>query len=244
MRIWITMILLFSLLSETTAAQPTQFSSGKQQVQVIELFTSEGCSSCPPAEDWLNQFTTSPRLWKEIIPVAFHVDYWNYLGWPDKFSNERNTQRQYGYKRTGNIGSVYTPGFVINGKEWRRWFSNRQLPIPDSMPGELSVTIDQKQLSAHYMPTDRKIPNTLVLNVALLGFDVKSEIKGGENKGKTLLNDFVVLNYSRITSNSQKWTTVLPEVKNPEASGIAVWVSKINNQAPIQATGGWLTVSN
>ncbi len=242
MRTWIPAIILITLASGISSAQPVRFSSGNQQVQVIELFTSEGCSSCPPAEYWLNQFTTSPRLWKEIIPVAFHVDYWNYLGWPDKFSNKENTQRQYGYKYSGDIGSVYTPGFVVNGKEWRRWFSNRRLPMPEGMPGELSVTIDQNQLSAHFMPADRSTPNTLVLNVALLGFNVERVIKGGENKGRTLVNDFIVLNYSKVSSTTNKWTTILPKVRNPKATGIAVWVSKTNNQAPIQATGGWLAV--
>lgn len=79
-------VLLFTLLFTTTqlAAAGLELTSGKQQTTLVELYTSQGCSSCPPAERWLSSLQNDPRLWKELIPVAFHVDYWNYLGWNDQ----------------------------------------------------------------------------------------------------------------------------------------------------------------
>ena len=62
----------------------TTFESGVTRTTLLELFTSEGCSSCPPAEKWLSQLKSNPDLWKKIVPIAFHVDYWDHLGWRDR----------------------------------------------------------------------------------------------------------------------------------------------------------------
>ena len=104
------------------------FDSGREQTIFIELFTSQGCSSCPPAEKWLNALARHPDLWNEIIPVAFHVDYWDKLGWRDSYASGSHTRRQYQYRSENRIHSVYTPCFLINGKEWRGWLSGYKLP--------------------------------------------------------------------------------------------------------------------
>ena len=65
-------------------SEPLVFESGEARTMLVELFTSEGCSSCPPADAWISQLKESPDLWKKIVPVAFHVDYWNNLGWRDR----------------------------------------------------------------------------------------------------------------------------------------------------------------
>ena len=67
-------------------AAPVTFASTARQTSLLELYTSEGCSSCPPAEAWLSGLKDNPGLWRDFVPVAFHVDYWNYLGWRDKWS--------------------------------------------------------------------------------------------------------------------------------------------------------------
>ncbi len=98
--------------------------------RIIELFTSEGCSSCPPADAYLSQFSTSEDLWQGIIPLAYHVDYWDYIGWKDRFAHPSFSQKQRLYRSYGVVASVYTPGFVVDGKEWRGFFNplNRTLP--------------------------------------------------------------------------------------------------------------------
>ena len=138
MRLFHTFCLALAILfSGFSLAQPQVFSSGEQQTRLVELYTSEGCSSCPPADRWLTRFKTRPDLWTVYVPVAFHVDYWNYLGWADRFSRKAHTRRQARYKRQGGVNSVYTPGFVINGYEWRGFFSgNASLPAGKDAAGE------------------------------------------------------------------------------------------------------------
>jgi hypothetical protein len=101
-------------------AAPFSFKSGENQAALVELYTSEGCSSCPPAEAWLSRLKDGPGLWKEFVPVAFHVDYWDYLGWRDKWSAEAFSARQRAYASAWHNDNIYTPGFILNGSEWRR----------------------------------------------------------------------------------------------------------------------------
>src|SRR6516164_9572668 len=92
-----------------------RFESGPAQVSLLELYTSEGCSSCPPAEAWLGELSRNPNLWRAVVPVSFHVDYWDNLGWKDGFSSREFTLRQRFYAASWGSESVYTPGFVLNG---------------------------------------------------------------------------------------------------------------------------------
>src|ERR1700747_379835 len=92
-------------------AQATvRFESGPAQVSLLELYTSEGCSSCPPAEAWLGGPSSNGALWKAVVPVAFHVDYWDNLGWKDEFSSRDFTQRQRHYAANWGPGAASTPG--------------------------------------------------------------------------------------------------------------------------------------
>src|SRR5437899_10682781 len=73
------------------------FQSSEKQTALLELFTSEGCSSCPPAEAWLSRLQDSTGLWRDVVPVAFHVDYWDYLGWRDRWAAKDFSERQRAY---------------------------------------------------------------------------------------------------------------------------------------------------
>src|SRR5215470_17138375 len=97
------------------------FQSSENQVSLLELFTSEGCSSCPPAEKWVSGLKAAPGLWKQFVPVAFHVDYWDYLGWRDPWASKAFSDRQRAYAQVWGGDSIYAPGFVLNGQEWRAW---------------------------------------------------------------------------------------------------------------------------
>src|SRR4051812_18096726 len=101
-----------------------KFQSGPAQVALVELYTSEGCSSCPAAEKWLAELRGDAGLWTRFVPVAFHVNYWDHLGWRDVLATKQFTQRQYSYAETWSSGSVYTPCVVRNGAEldWRNGF--------------------------------------------------------------------------------------------------------------------------
>ena len=226
-------------------AATLELASPAERVALLELYTSEGCSSCPPADRWLSAFRNDPRLWQRIVPVAFHVDYWNHLGWPDRFSDARYTQRQHSCERYGHLGFVYTPGFVFDGREWRGWFERRALPNsrPDKV-GVLKATIDADTLTAVFEPLS-KLAEPLTLNVALLAFDQSSDVKAGENRGKELHHDFVVVDWRQFpqptTEDGLHWTLDgLPDRFPVNASGIALWITAGDDPTPLQATGGYL----
>jgi len=221
-----------------------QFISPVKQTTLIELYTSEGCSSCPPADRWLSKLKDDPRLWKEIVPVAFHVDYWNYLGWEDEFSRAEYSQRQRNYARWNNLSTVYTPGFLQNGREWRGWFRNNQLNTSLGQDvGQLIVNIDQGTVMARYKPVSI-IDDPVYLNVAWLGFDLETRVQSGENEGKILRHDFVSYNTSAIKGRVEKevytWKFRANVTGLPARKGVAFWVTRGSNPTPVQAIGGWI----
>src|SRR5882724_9952122 len=124
------LLCLSVMLIVTVNAQNTllTFQSSGKQTALIELYTSEGCSSCPPAEIWLSRLKESPGLWNDFVPMAFHVDYWDYLGWRDPWANKSFSDRQRSYAEGSRSDSIYTPGFVLNGKEWRDWSGRKDGP--------------------------------------------------------------------------------------------------------------------
>lgn len=225
-------------------AQALELDSGDRQVSLIELFSSQGCSSCPPAERWMSELKDHKGLWREFVPVVFHVDYWDYLGWNDPYASIKNSQRQRRYQLHGRCRAVYTPGFMLAGEEWAGWFSKPKLPpMPDKRVGRLKVVIDDDGVHARFL---RGADNRgLILNMAVLGFDLVTHIEAGENQGKRLPQDFVVLAIQTIQSDDGMWNTQLPlinhnQLKDQHRRGVAFWVSHGSDPAPIQATGGWL----
>ena len=189
-----TFVILISLAFSYGSASAQTFSSGDRQTALLELYTSEGCSSCPPADRWLSKFKTDPLLWKRFVPVAFHVDYWNYLGWKDQFSDAAYSLRQRQYAYSGYTRTVYTPGFFKNGREWRGWFYKKDFSsnIMQSTVGPLNVEISGDRILATFNPAS-SFSGLLMLNVAYLGSDIETDVKDGENEGKKLNHDFVVL---------------------------------------------------
>jgi hypothetical protein len=237
-------LLLINVSEMSASPLPAKtFESSETQGSLLELFTSEGCSSCPPAEKWLSALKSNPDLWKKIVPVAFHVDYWDHLGWRDRFAKPEFTSRQQRYAATWGGDSVYTPGFVVNGKEWRSWFGGNSMPTTSAKVGVLRVSVGNNgKLTATFVPATTQ-PRALTLNVALLGNDLESDVKRGENSGRKLRHDFVVLDLFQtdMVNESNRWTgsVALPRRSgNDKPSALAAWIT--DNGTPIQATGGWL----
>lgn len=226
-------------------AGPLEFQSSDTRVSLLELYTSEGCSSCPPADRFVNQLKSDRRLWREVVPVAFHVDYWDYIGWRDRFASPRYSERQRSYARSGYVKSVYTPGLVLGGEEWRSWFFSPALKLgKGANVGPLRLKVEHGQVTATFLPA-AATSKPAELHLAVLGFGLHSDVKAGENNGKTLEHDFVVLGYSRAdmhkTGKALSATTSLPEPRFPSARlAIAAWVSAKDDPFPVQTVGGWL----
>ena len=217
------------------------FESGNEKVSLLEMYSSQGCSSCPPAEKWLNKFTADPGLWKRFIPVVFHVDYWDYLGWKDPYSDQAYSARQREFKRQSLIHSVYTPGFVLNGKEWRGWFARKSLPASQQQSGNLKLDVSGPLISATYSQFTSKQR----LNIALIGFDLNTYVANGENHQRTLTQEFVVLDFWQVNPDDGQWTS---EWQTPKADaksiGIVAWITEGKSLRPLQATGGLLPIKS
>lgn len=227
------------------AGAESKFSSGPQETSLIELYTSEGCSSCPPAEAWLSHLQENPGLWQRFVPIAFHVDYWNNLGWRDRFSSARWTERQRNYAALWQSESVYTPAVVKNGAEVRNWSGSDPTSPNDAKPGLLSAsTSDGKTFQIDFNPASGDSGDWQA-HLALLGSGISSRVGAGENGGRTLKHDFVVLEMSDVEmkpeSGSLKARIKLTQPTEAGArKAVAVWVTRAASLAPVQATGGWL----
>ena len=234
-------LLVLLLFSSPLYAADLVLASGTGQQVLMELYTSEGCSSCPPMEHYINSFTSRAALWDPCIPVAFHVDYWNYLGWEDRFASPQNARRQQQHAREGHVRSVYTPALIVNGNGWRPGLIN-QLPKLDTRPaGSLEVRVSQNTLTADYSPLADETP-AFDLHIALLGMGLESMITAGENKGRTAQHDFVVIGFKSLQGRDGHWRTRLPELhyRNTEPRALAVWVTSTGSLQPLQAVGGYL----
>ena len=227
-------LILFGLTFAFAArADDRVFESGPQRTHVIELFTSQGCSSCPAAEAWLSKLKSEPSLWKEFVPLAFHVDYWDRLGWRDPFAAKEWTARQHQYSTNWKSESVYTPGFVLDGREW----SGRSVPAPsNNKPGVLKLSISNQKMIAEFVSANGV--TDVDLHFALLAFDLHTKVTAGENSGRNLAQDFVVLSLTNQKMSSR--TTEFSFNPDSRAGAIAAWITQPNQLEPIQAVGGWL----
>jgi len=205
-------------------------------VSLIELYTSEGCHSCPPAERWVNTLTNHPALFKDFIPVVFHVDYWDYLGWKDRFANDEHSRRQRTLKREGIFSGVYTPGVTVASQEWHGWRRQHAIPMSDQKAGVLTAEISPNNLTVSF---ERKANYTL--NIAYLGMGLSTEVTAGENNRKTLQHEFVVLKHWQ-EPGVGKWDISLPPVpdKQQARNVLAIWITENGSERVVQAVGGYL----
>jgi len=168
---------------------------------VLELFTSEGCSSCPPADALISELGASS---KSVIPLAYHVDYWNHLGWADPFSSRQWSERQSDYARAMNLDGEYTPQMVISGA-WQCGGSDagsieRAVAAARSQPALGRTSIQTSLAAAGSRKLQVKVsaqlltagPGRLVVMLALYESGLVSKIGAGENGGREITYDYTV----------------------------------------------------
>ena len=236
-------LLGFFIATSTAAEGVPTFSSGTERVPLIELYTSEGCSSCPPADRWLSSLRDDPDLWTGFTPVGFHVDYWDDLGWPDRFASPEFSQRQR--RIADGVSVVYTPGMFRDGREWRAWRIGQAATVRDAAEvGRLFATVDGNSVTVTFAPLADD-PGALTAHVAVLGMGLETQVRAGENRGKTLRHDFVVLDTAeaRLERDDHELRTTLTLPATSAFAGeraLAVWVSRRGLPFPLQSTGGFL----
>jgi hypothetical protein len=182
-------------------------SSGKLITPVLELYTSEGCSSCPPADQWVSGLK-KPVQDGSLVVQAFHVGYWDYIGWVDRFATPAHTQRQRQIGDVNKLRSIYTPQLVLNGGDWRDWWDSRgKLPQPAAAAQaniELRSTSGPNSFEAQITPLQAGASWAAYWSVTENGHT--SRVTAGENKGEQLKHDFVVRQYTPVGQYSGKQT--------------------------------------
>jgi hypothetical protein len=182
-------------------ADPRPTLTGSSPV-IVELFTSQGCSSCPPADALLRTLSRDPAYQGVIIPLAFHVDYWDRLGWRDPFSMRQATQRQMQYVHAMQLSSAYTPQVVVGGRAQMVGSDERGLreaiaaAAARKPEGSLALTASEGSVSVE---TSAPVAG-LELLVAVYENEASTKVERGENGGRTLQNDAIVRQFLRVTN--------------------------------------------
>ena len=204
-------VLAISLALTASAAMADSCSvrSPAHRVALIELYTSQGCSSCPPADRWLSVLGQRvPDT--QAIPLSMHVGYWDYIGWKDPFAKREFNERQRAWATANGSRSVYTPGVFVQGRELRDWSSSAalgaSLRASQSMPAGASLSL-AGEFAAGRLTVDVKASAVAgqqtaspELRLALVQSGLQTAVRAGENRGEQLANDHVV----------REWSAALP----------------------------------
>ncbi len=222
--------------------------SQPEQAELIELFTSQGCSSCPPADTWLTQLKENPQLFKSVVPISFHVTYWDYLGWQDPFGQQQHDVRHRLMAKKAGTG-VYTPGVFRQGKEFRAWRNRASKNFQPSSDRAVVGTLSAQAIDQHLFvsfQSNLKLSQPRI-HLAILGSQ-QTRVRAGENKGRVLHHDFIarslttsimhIMNKNETGSAIPTWSTNLPLNAPPNSNAIAIWVVDKNDNY-IQAAGGY-----
>jgi hypothetical protein len=238
------LILISCLLAlPAYAADKLSVLSNQQQTAVVELYTSEGCSSCPAADQWLEALIDAPKDELDVLALAFHVDYWDYLGWRDRFGNPRHTSRQRQLAANNQQRSIYTPEFFVDGAETRgtrniiekiRSSNNKQALVQL----KLSVSKVGETLQLELQTNTVDSPSTtLHSRFFVYESQLSSDVKRGENSGEYLRHQQVVRYMSPATQlkiNNQHQIKIEPEWQL-ENIGIAAMITSAGNESYIQS---------
>lgn len=224
--------------------------SGPQTAALVELYTSEGCSSCPPADHWLQGLAGRGLAPGRVVPLSLHVNYWDYIGWKDPYAQQRFSDRQHKLAQVLRARVVYTPQVMLQGRDFRRWhagefetavgrinarppMANIALALGPGRPGSSAVQVRAELL-------DPQLQADAALYLASYQNRLVSRVAAGENEGRTLEHDFVAFDWlgpipfknGRI--DERRDLPLLPKAV-PARSGVAAFVQNQRSAEVLQA---------
>lgn len=234
------------------AAQPAcKAQSGPRTAVLVELYTSEGCDSCPPADRWLSGLQSQGYTPDKVVPLALHVDYWDYIGWKDPYAKREFATRQRRAAELKRAKIIYTPQVLLQGQDFRRWDTRdfaaaveklhvqpprANLALAVEAMGRASVDVT---LSAELL--DAAARKDAAVYLAAFENKLTSQVASGENKGKTLPHDYVVrewigpIGFGPALRVDEKRTLPLLPNANPKHSGVAAFVQDRSTGEVLQA---------
>jgi hypothetical protein len=233
--------MLFARLAYAAFALATttmSLSVSAQTRAVLELFTSQGCSSCPPADKLFGEFAADPNL----IALSLPIDYWDYLGWKDTLADPRHTARQRAYSKVRGDHEVYTPQVVVNGSLHALGSDKDaiEMAITKSRenPATLAIPIKLSTAAGHLgvsVPGRNDLHIPAEIWVASLARSITVMIKRGENKGKTITYHNVARRWVKVDDwkgAANTWSVPLPQIESDGVNSAAVLVQSGSVDAP------------
>lgn len=195
--------IMMTLVAASTDAATCTAESGTRRVALLELYTSEGCNSCPPADHWVSTLPQRSLGPERVVTLGFHVDYWNYLGWNDPYAKADFSARQQAASRRNQARVVYTPQLLLNGRDYRRGafkddFANRVGALNQEKPkARVSLKLSAGQPGVLFVQGTAEVLDAAersdaYAHLALYENNLSSQVAAGENRGKRLRHDFVV----------------------------------------------------
>jgi len=236
-----------SSFSNKRTPLPIYAQEGAPSFAVAELFTAEGCSTCPQADKFTSELYRAYHAQNQPVYVlAFHVDYWDEYGWTDNFGRAEFSKRQRKYGSLFKLESVYTPQLIINGAEEMVGSDpNARTSIDAALQKPASVIVniepvfdaDKKKITVHY--TLSRVPANCVLNIAIVERGLVREIWRGENSGRTLTHDNVVRSFKTVKKPSADgYSTVeLPADIHTDNSSIVAFLQDSDSLRILGAAG-------
>ena len=234
------LVLVAALIAIPVAA--CQAVSGDRTRALVELYTSEGCSSCPPADRWLSQLAGKgdPR----VVPVAFHVTYWDELGWKDRFADRRYTQRQHDLAQARGASFVYTPQVTIGGGDSRRWSDagavEEALASLDKQPPLARIRLDSSPagpkgiVGTATLEMAQPAPG-IALFVVLTQDGLSSRVTAGENRGERLEHRAVARDIASSMARRVEFTFGAAADWNPERMSLVAFAQDMRTGRVLQA---------
>ena len=212
-----------ALAAVSAAASPCTARSGATVPTVVELYTSEGCSSCPPAESWLSALKGRDG----VVALAFHVDYWDGLGWKDRFAQPQFTQRQNATQHTSGARFAYTPQVLLDSRDQRDWSALAPAALHGRSAATVALQLDHDATGlALTVSPGAGAPAKLSGYVAVVDDGLQTKVGAGENRGATLREDGIVrelLPWNLV--GGQPATLRFTSSSTPEAGAARHWVA-------------------
>src|SRR6185295_2333773 len=200
------LFLLLCLASLGARGAQCEASSPRTTTALVELYTSEGCDSCPPADRWLSSLGAKGFAPDRVVPIALHVDYWDYIGWKDPYARQAHSARQRKMAKLARAAMVYTPQVLLQGRDFRQWGSpafEQAVAEINARPAKarISLLLDMRHRDRFTVEVTAELLDRLQQADAALflgAYENKlvSEVKAGENRGRTLPHDYVVLQWA------------------------------------------------
>ncbi len=232
-----------SAATSQAASPACHAQSGESVVPLVELYTSEGCDSCPPADQWLSTRFAADR--SDVVALAFHVDYWDRLGWKDRFATPAFTQRQERAMRANRATFVYTPQVLLQGRDYRDW-RGALAPRLDAAKrprasARIVADVDTQGRDVVVRADVTRAPGSrddAIVGFAYVDSGLVTQVNAGENRGVRLVHDHVVRAFeTRALATAH--STVGAVLRRPDEAGerprVVVFVQHLDSGRVEQA---------